>query len=144
MIEGRKLKHRSKVWWAQLLNRQIQFSMDLIVLVAAFVLVYLLRFDFGIPRENLLQGLRQLPYVVLFQFGALVLAGVYTFIWRYIGMAEVRAFINAAYWAFLPIVFIRLCLPSSYHQWRVPVSVIFIDTILAFGGVLGLRVIRRS
>ncbi|HEX8186236.1 MAG TPA: nucleoside-diphosphate sugar epimerase/dehydratase [Blastocatellia bacterium] len=138
------MKQRSKVWWAQLLNRKIQFSMDLVVLVAAFAVAYLLRFDFDIPNENLFQGVRQLPYVVLIQFSALVLAGVYTFIWRYIGMAEVRAFINAAYWAFLPVVFVRLCLPASYHQWRVPLSIIFIDAVLAFGGVLGLRVLRRS
>jgi FlaA1/EpsC-like NDP-sugar epimerase len=143
-IDGRELKHRSRVWWAQLLNRQIQFSMDLAVLVVAFALAYLLRFDFDIPGENLLHLMRQLPYVVLLQFGALVLAGVYTFIWRYIGMNEVRAFINAAYWAFLPIVLIRLCLPSAYHQWRVPISIIFMDAVLAFGGVLGLRVLRRG
>src|SRR5262249_25631886 len=30
------------------------------------------------------------------------------------------------------------------HPWRVPVSVICIDTVLAFGGVLGLRVLRRA
>ena len=127
-----------------MLNRRIQFSMDLVMLVAAFVLAYLLRFDFDIPKENLLQLVRQLPYVVLLQFSALVLAGVYTFIWRYIGMAEVKAFINAAYWACFPIILLRLFLPNNLHQWRVPISIIFVDAILAFGGVLGLRVLRRS
>src|SRR5207237_2218322 len=100
--------NRSRVWWARLLNRCVQFIMDMVMLVAAFTLAYLLRFDFDIPRDNLFAGLRQLPYVVLIQFGALALAGVYAFIWRYVGMAEVRAFINAAYWALLPILFIRI------------------------------------
>jgi FlaA1/EpsC-like NDP-sugar epimerase len=144
MIEATAIRNRSRVWWARLLNRRIQFTMDLVTLVAAFALAYLLRFDFNIPRDNLLAGLRQLPYVVLIQFSALALAGVYAFIWRYIGMAEVRAFINAAYWGLLPILFIRIALPDTHHQWRVPLSIIVIDTLLAFGGALGVRVLRRA
>jgi FlaA1/EpsC-like NDP-sugar epimerase len=144
MLEVTDIRNRSRVWWAKLLNRRIQFTMDLVTLVAAFALAYLLRFDFDIPRDNLLAALRQVPYVVLIQFGALALAGVYTFIWRYVGMAEVRAFINAAYWALLPILFIRIAVPDAYHQWRVPMSVIVVDTMLAFGGALGVRVMRRA
>src|SRR5689334_8986725 len=144
MLEATAIRNKSRVWWARLLNRRIQFTMDLVMLVAAFTFAYLLRFDFYIPRDNLLAGLRQLPYVVLIQFGALALAGVYAFIWRYVGMAEVRAFINAAYWALLPILFIRIAVPDTYHQWRVPMSVIVVDTMLAFGGALGIRVLRRA
>src|SRR2546423_2462152 len=144
MIEATAIRNRSRVWWARLLNRRIQFTMDLVTLVAAFAVAYLLRFDFNIPRDNLLAGLRQLPYVVLIQFGMLALAGVYAFIWRYIGMAEVRAFINAMYWALLPIFFIRIALPDAHHQWRVPLSIMVIDALLAFGGVLGVRVLRRA
>ena len=114
------------------------------MLITAFTLAYLLRFDFDIPRQYIFQGLRQLPYVLLIQFGAMALAGVYMFIWHYVGMGEVRAFVNAAYWSFLPILAMRLGIPEPYHPWRVPVSVIFIDTVLAFGGVLGLRVLRRA
>src|ERR1051325_10051546 len=99
MIEAKAIRNRSRVWWARLLNRRTQFTMDLVTLVAAFALAYLLRFDFNIPTAYLLAAVRQLPYVILLQFSALMLAGVYSFIWRYIGMSEVRAFINAAYWA---------------------------------------------
>jgi FlaA1/EpsC-like NDP-sugar epimerase len=132
------------VWWAQLLTRKTQFALDLLVLIAAFTLAYLLRFDFDIPRDNAIPMLKQLPYVVLIQFAALVMAGIYTFIWRYIGMAEIRSFVNAAYWSFLPILLLRLGMPVTLHHWRVPLSIIFINTGLAFGGVLGLRVLRRA
>ena len=132
------------VWWAQLLTRKTQFALDLLFLVAAFILAYLLRFDFDIPRDNALPMLKQLPYVVLIEFAALIMAGVYTFIWRYIGMAEIRSFVNAAYWSLLPILLLRLGMPTTLHQWRVPLSIIFINTGLAFGGVLGLRVVRRA
>jgi FlaA1/EpsC-like NDP-sugar epimerase len=118
--------------------------MDLIVLVAAFALAYLLRFDFDIPDRWLLNGLTQLPYVVLIQFAILILTGVYSFIWRYIGMAEVKAFILAALLSALPVLILRMSLPERFQGWMVPRSVIVFDTILGFGGVLGLRVLRRA
>lgn len=135
---------KSRIWWTRLLTRRAQFTMDLLTLAAAFTLAYLLRFDFDIPRQYVFQGLRQLPYVLLIQFAALIVAGVYTFIWRYVGMGEVRAFVNAAYWSFLPILAMRLGISEYYSPWRVPISVIFIDTVLAFGSVLALRVVRRA
>jgi FlaA1/EpsC-like NDP-sugar epimerase len=141
---NREQRLKPRVWWAQLLTRKTQFALDLIILIAAFLLAYLLRFDFDIPRDNSIPMLKQVPYVVLIEFAALIMAGVYTFIWRYIGMAEIRAFVNAAYWSFLPILLLRLGMPETLHPWRVPLSIIFINTGLAFGGALGLRVLRRA
>jgi FlaA1/EpsC-like NDP-sugar epimerase len=88
--------------------------------------------------------LAQLPLVVLIQFGALNLFGIYAFVWRYIGMAELRPFLKAAWWSFLLIILMRLGLPADFGQWRVPLSIILMDTMLAFGGVLALRVLRRA
>ena len=133
-----------RAWWTKFLHRRTQFAMDVVTLTTAFWFAYLLRFDFDIPSDNLRFAFRQFPYVVLVQFAALLIAGVYSFIWRYVGLSEVRAFVNAAYWSLLPILAVRLITPNTYHPWRVPVSVICIDTVLAFGGVLGLRVLRRS
>lgn len=144
MTGSREHTKKPRIWWTRLLTRRNQFTMDLVTLAAAFTLAYLLRFDFDIPRQYVFQGLWQLTYVLLIQFAALIVAGVYTFIWRYVGMGEVRAFVNAAYWSFLPILAIRLGIPEYYSLWRVPISVIFIDTGLAFGGVLALRVARRA
>ena len=118
--------------------------MDVVTLTIAFWFAYLLRFDFDIPSDNLRFAFRQFPYVVLVQFAALLIAGVYSFIWRYVGLSEIKAFVNAAYWSLLPILAVRLITPNIYHPWRVPVSVICVNTVLAFGGVLGLRVLRRS
>src|SRR6266851_2702405 len=144
MSDTRQHTKKTPVWWTRLLTRRTQFTMDLVTLAAAFTLAYLLRFDFDIPRQYIFEGLRQLPYVLLIQFAALILAGIYTFIWHYVGMGKVRAFVNAAYWSLLPILAMRLGIPEYYHPWRVPISIIFIDTVLAFGSVLGLRVVRRA
>ncbi|MGB7926153.1 MAG: nucleoside-diphosphate sugar epimerase/dehydratase [Pyrinomonadaceae bacterium] len=144
MFEPFRQNDRLQQWQSRLPNKQIQFAMDVLVLVLAFAFAYLLRFDFSIPDPWLLHGLTQLPYVVLIQFVVLILTGVYSFIWRYIGMAEVKAFILAALMSALPVIILRMSLPERFQGWMVPRSVIVIDTILAFGGVLGLRVLRRA
>jgi FlaA1/EpsC-like NDP-sugar epimerase len=125
-------------------KRRIHYALDLVVLVVAFLLAYLMRFDFEIPRSQLNDFFTQLPYVVLIQIAALTLAGVYAFIWRYVGMAESRAFIKAALWSVFPILLLRLVLPRQWNDWRVPLSIILLDNAFAFGGVLSLRLLRRA
>ncbi len=125
------------------LTRGFQFALDVTVLVGAFLLAYLLRFEFAVPDKEIGNAFQQLPYVVLVQLGALILAGVYSFIWRYIGMGEVKAFLYAALWSGMVLGVLRLSLPAQFGGWKVPLSIILMGTILAFGGVLGLRVLRR-
>jgi FlaA1/EpsC-like NDP-sugar epimerase len=125
------------------LTRGVQFALDIGTLVGAFFLAYLLRFEFSIPEQELNRALDQVPYVVLIQFAALALAGVYSFIWRYVGMGEIKAFLYAGLWSGLVLGVLRLTLPDRFRNWRVPLSVILMGTILAFGGVLALRVLRR-
>ncbi|MEX1245599.1 MAG: nucleoside-diphosphate sugar epimerase/dehydratase [Thermoanaerobaculia bacterium] len=125
------------------LTRGLQFALDIATLAAAFAVAYLLRFEFALPEGELNNAIQQLPYVVLVQFAALTLAGVYSFIWRYVGMGEIKAFLYAALWSGFVLAVLRLSLPARLGTWRVPLSVILMGTILAFGGVLGLRVLRR-
>ena len=131
-------------FWTRHFRREVQFLLDLGVLTVAFTLAYLLRFEFSIPQESLHNGITQWPFVVLIQFASLVVAGVYSFIWRYIGMAEVLTFVRAAFYSATPVLLLRLTLPDSLQAWRVPLSVTIMDTLLAFGGVLALRVLRRG
>lgn len=123
--------------------KQLHLVLDLTVLALSFALAYLLRFDFAVPGKELLDGLVQLPFVVLIQFAALFLMGGYALIWRYIGMSEMKVFVRAAAVSMLPLLILRFVLPNQLQMWRVPLSVILTDTMLAFGGVMGLRVLRR-
>jgi FlaA1/EpsC-like NDP-sugar epimerase len=126
------------------LGRQVQFALDLSVLAGAFVVSYLLRFEFDVPPEQIQASAIQLPFVVLLQFSLLFVTGVYAFIWRYIGMAEVGAFLKAAAGSFLVLTLARLVLPDAVQPLRVPLSIIGMDTVLGFGGVVSLRVLRRA
>jgi FlaA1/EpsC-like NDP-sugar epimerase len=129
--------------WTRLLYRQVQLFMDIVILVGSFILAYLLRFDFRIPEPELAHMLVQLPLVLLLQFAALALAGVYSFVWRYVGLREVPSFLRAAAGSAAVLLVLRFGLPDELHLWRVPLSVILIDAALAFGGALSVRVMRR-
>ncbi len=134
----------ARPFWVGHLRTEVQFALDLVVLVAAFALSYLLRFDFAIPPEYVQNALAQLPVVVLIQFSTLLLLGIYSFVWRYVGLTEVRAFLRAAVYSAIPLLALRLGLPEEFAAWQVPRSIILLDTLLAFGGLLGIRVLRRS
>jgi len=57
------------------LGTAVQASLDLSVLVAAFLAAYLLRFDFRIPQPEIRNIITQMPLVVLLQFVALTILG---------------------------------------------------------------------
>lgn len=126
------------------LSTGTQVGLDCAVLLAAFVLAYLLRFDFELPKDEWRNFLVQAPLVVLLQFLALTVAGARGSIWRYTGMAHIKSFFYAALASLFIVAIARLELPGDYLLWRVPLSVNFIDSMLAFGGVFGLRVLRRG
>lgn len=126
------------------LRRESQYALDLSVLALAFVVSYLLRFDFAVPQEWVRPAATQLPVVVLLQFLVIQLLGVYRFVWRYVGMTEVKTFLRAAVYSSLPLLLLRLGLPESLSALKIPRSIILTDAVLAYGGLLALRVLRRA
>src|SRR5688500_13983408 len=129
---------------ALLTGRALQVTADLFVLVASFALAYQLRFDFDIPASYQDAMRLQMVYVIPLQYIALRAAGVHRFVWRYVGLAEIQSFIAAALIAVTPVILLRLFLSDTYAPFRVPLSVTIVDTVLAFGAALALRVLRRS
>ena len=123
--------------------RRIQFGLDVSVLTGAFLLAYALRFDFVWSRARDGGCWSQLPLVIAVQFFALVFAGVYRFIWRYVGIREGRAFLGAALASALTLAAVRLGVPDRLAEYRTPLSVIITGTVFAFGGVFALRIARR-
>src|SRR6185295_14510552 len=99
--------------WGRFLSKRVQFALDVLVLVGAFIYAYLLRFDFAVPGYLIRPMLIQLPCVVVLQLVALYLSGVHSFVWRYVGISEVRAFFIAAASVFVIMVGVRLGLPTS-------------------------------
>src|SRR6185503_3534859 len=126
-----------------LLAASVQALLDLSILLAAFTAAYLLRFDFEIPSDEFRNFLAQVPLVVLLQFVALTVSGSRTSIWRYTDLAHLKSFLYAACVCLVIATLLRFGV-VPYKAWRVPLSVNFIDVLLAFGGVYAIRVLRRA
>ena len=125
--------------------KRFQVLLDLTVLSASFVLSYLLRFDFSIPHSDFLKMEYQLPFVVAIQWSTIWWTGMYAFLWRYFGLRELRSFVDAVFISVLPILALRLLLAhTSLAVLRVPLSVIVLSTVLGFGSLVVVRVLRRA
>ena len=94
-------------------KKRFRFAIDTLVLIAAFLLAYKLRFDFVLPAHLWRDTLVQLPVVVGIELVSLRIAGVGRFVWRYTGLAETRIFALAAAASVVPLLILRLALPGE-------------------------------
>ena len=135
-------KFSEQIWF---LRRPTQFAADIAVLAAAFFLAYMPAINIQLGEYYMQPALAQLPFVILVQFSALFLVGAYSILWRYVSIEDLKVFLKAALISGAILIAFRFFLIfTDFTLWQVPVSVILIDTVLAFGGLLGLRVLRRS
>src|ERR1043165_9623835 len=126
------------------LRRPAQFLLDIVVLTAAFLLAYLPSINIQLGHYYLDTVLSQLPFVILVEFSALFLSGVYSIIWRYISIEDLKIFLRAATISGIILIALRfLLIYSNFRLWQIPISVILIDLVLGFGGILAVRVLRR-
>lgn len=126
-----------------LVRRRFHILADATWFAGAFLIAYLLRFDFAIPPREASAMLAQATYVVILQILTMWLAGAYSLVWRYIGMRDVSRFVSAALYGLVPLLALRLWPIPHATAWHIPASVILVDTVLGYGGVLAVRVTRR-
>jgi len=130
-----------KFWF---LRRPVQVLADVAILSVAFLIAYLPSFNIQLGEFYFQTAVIQLPFVVFVQFSSLFLVGAYSIIWRYVSLEDIKAFLKAALVSGAILLALRVMLAfTDFTIWQVPISVILIDTALGFGGLLGLRVIRR-
>ena len=140
--EGRRVSTAVLSRWG-LLTKRVQLVLDIVVLSGAFSAAYLFRFEFMLPATELARLKWQLPAVVILQLLCQWGWGIYRFVWKYIGLAELRAFIGAALTCLCLLLVVRFGLPVLTPDFRVYGSIAFIDVGLAFTGTLGIRIFRR-
>lgn len=133
----------------RLKTRTSQFLIDISVLMLAFFVAMLLRFDWSVPRVMFRQLTIVLPYVVLLQYAFLSGFGITRFSWRYISLRDtVRIFLAIASATALLVV-LRFLSPALIERFPlarygvVPLGVLLGDFVVAFIGLTGVRALRR-
>jgi len=134
----------SRFFW-----RTSQFVIDIGVLMFAFFLATMVRFDWNVPWATLRPLLIVMPYVVLLQYVFLSAFGITRFSWRYISLRDtVRIFLAIASATAL-LVLLRLLSPRLAADFPlarygiVPLGVLLGDFVLTFIGLTGVRALRR-
>lgn len=130
--------------WVRRSYRQIQLTLDASVLTFAFVAAYLLRFEFRVDGYLIASLAPQLPFVVLMQCVALFFVGAHRRVWRYTSLRDVPSFLKAAIYSTAVILAVRVAPFESLETLKVPLSIILMDGVFAFGGLLGIRALRRD
>lgn len=124
--------------------RVIQSSVEIACLVAAFVFAYLLRFDFDVPDAEQINLLVQLPFVVVLQVIALRTFGAHRFIWRYTSTRDAATIAKTLAGVLMLMLVARSFYSVLHASVIVPISISILDFVLAYVGVLGVRMTRRE
>ena len=134
---------------SRFLWRTSQFVIDIVVLMAAFVLATMLRFDWDVPWDRWRSLVIVMPYVVLLQYTFLMVFGIPRFSWRYISLRDAVRIFAAIATAGALLVALRLASPTLATHYTlarygiVPLGVLLGDFVLAFIGLTGVRAVRR-
>jgi FlaA1/EpsC-like NDP-sugar epimerase len=132
------------------LRAVIRVAVDLVLLLGAFGVAYLVRFDWRVPPDRLGQLWAVAPLVVAVKYVALRAFGATRHSWRYTSLRDITAVAVGAYCAAAVIAFVRTLgpldalPPVAAEALVIPYGVIAIDfgaTILMLGGA---RVVRRA
>jgi len=122
---------------------------DLSVLLAAFALAVVVRFDGVVPEQMLAMLAFILPCLVGFQYGCLHLAGVHRTAWRYVSFGDCHLILKALLPATLSFVVARIAggvligSHPSLSYVMAPFSLLGINYALAALGIVGVRALRR-
>ena len=128
----------------RLLNRGLQVVLDIAILSVAYWLAFLFRFEFSIPGVWVDVLLVSWPSVVALQYTGLAVAGVPRMSWRYTSLPDIRRMLLALGASAAVLAALRLALPAaSLTVFVIPLGILAMDLVLAFVGLVGMRVLRR-
>jgi len=123
-------------------GRVMQVAADSLVIAAALSAAYWVRFEWPVPDIPRKQWILLLPYTVLAQVGVNLLAGVYRVLWRYVSLYDLARFARSVGLVTGVFIAFRLAAPENPY-YRLPLSVAVTYGVLAFSGMVGLRLLRR-
>jgi FlaA1/EpsC-like NDP-sugar epimerase len=117
------------------------FLHDVLVAGMAWVLAYLLRFNFSLPEYAESAILHTLPWVLLLQSAIFFKFGLYQGIWRFASIPDLKRILKAVGVAALVV---GALLPFVRQSYVVPRSVLLLDPILLVVMMGGSRFLYRA
>lgn len=118
----------------------LTFLRDALVVAIAFAAAETVRFSGQIPPHYLLYLPLALPLTAFIYCVFGYQQGIHRRLWKYAGMADVRAVMNASLFSVAVITIMDLVL--AHHRFF-PISVILIGGVFAIAGLLGVRLGSR-
>lgn len=131
-----------KAYWCARAGQLGRVLVDAAVMAFAYLLAFLLRFDFEEPWWGWRRVAFSFITVFVVQGAALAFFGCYRLVWRYVSVGDVPRFVGAIGASTSVLVLLRVFLPGE-HGVRPPFSVTVINSILVLGGLLGMRLLWR-
>jgi FlaA1/EpsC-like NDP-sugar epimerase len=111
------------------------------LVVLAYVAAYLLRFDFQLPSNYLVQLLKTLPLVLAVRLLVFASFGLYRTIWRYVSVADVLTIAKATTLGSLIYTVALLAIGAAPPYLR---SILLLDWVLCLATVIGARFALRA
>lgn len=124
--------------------RSVQMLIEAVTLLIAFLSAYQLRFDFNVPKSEVVEMLSQLTLVVVIQILALRAFGTHRYIWRYTSTGDARRIAAALVCAAAFLLTLRSIHSIFPDAVIVPISITILDLFLSFIGIVGVRIARRE
>lgn len=113
---------------------------DAVLVALCFYLAYLVRFEFAIPSRELENLAITLPYVVILKIAVFALFHLYRGMWRYTSLSDMLNAIKAVAASSLLLILGILVI----HRFQgYPRSIFFIDAVLTFLAIGGIRMVIR-
>lgn len=119
-----------------------QAIIDGSILVLAFLLAFIVRYDGDLSHAHLLQFLFWAPVLVAGRLLLIHTLGVHRFLWRFICLSDAIAIARSLVWATAALLLLRWLYPPTAryaYLLRLPVGIVVPEFLLSLGGVLTVR-----
>ena len=131
-------------WIVFLATRCVALVADTIILAAAYLASFLLRFDFQAPHWGWRAVAMSFVTVALVQLSALILTGCYAHAWRQMKVTELPRYFAAAAMAVAVLTLMRFAIGDvAYAHVRPPYTITLMTAMFATMGFIAVRLAWR-
>lgn len=124
--------------------RTLRFLLDVAVLVTAFQIAFLIRFEGAVPPHLQKRLVFWLPLAIVVQLFCIALRRVQRIAWRHVGVREARSIATSLGMATVVLTIASWMANAEHLTWvflerGIPHGVLLLNLVLSFVGLVGLR-----